>query len=105
MLEVMARVAPGWEIFGDGEEWLRVALERAGSGQQLDDRSFHAPGQKLELFYRAGLRFYPWRGQRHRASFYVSNKQVQVGTRVTDPVFVRFQPDDSLWLITLEAFL
>jgi hypothetical protein len=104
MLEVRARVTPRLEIFADGEELLRVAVERT-AGARVNAVTFGPPGQKLELFYRTGLRFYPWRGQRHRASFSVTNKQVQAGARVTDPVLVRFLPEDALWLLTLEAFL
>jgi hypothetical protein len=106
MLEVRARVTADLELFGEGEEWLRIALRGTAAGELVVDSGvFHAPGKRLELFYRTGLRFYPWRGQRHRASFSVTNKQVQAGPSVTDPVFIRFSPDPALWLATLEAFM
>jgi hypothetical protein len=106
MLEVRARLPGRLEAFADAEEWLRVAIQQPVLYQvgYVDPR-FNAPGQKLELFYRAGVRFHPWEGQRHRVSLSVTNKQIEAGTRVTDAVWVRFYPDDLLWLVTMDAFL
>jgi hypothetical protein len=105
MLEARLLVTRQFEFFGDGEEWLRVAILRTLAGDVVDASNFRPPGKKLELFYRAGLRFFPWKGQRRRASLFVTNKQIAAGAAVTDPVFERFNPNTPLWCVTLDGFL
>jgi hypothetical protein len=104
MLEVRLRLTERFELVGDGEQWLRVAV-RGGADQLVTPDGFQAPGHRVELFYRGGLRFYPWAGWRHRASLFFTNKQILAGGSVTDAIQVRFRPDAPLWLLTLEAFL
>jgi hypothetical protein len=105
MLELRVPIARRLEVFGDAEQWLRIAPSSGPGVVLLNPDNFQAPGHRLEAFFRAGFRFYPWEGHRHRASFSVTNKQIEAQTNVTDPIEVRFRPNDLLWLLTLEAFL
>jgi hypothetical protein len=105
LLELRVPFARQAELFANGEQWLRIAIQRAAVTGVVDPSGMRAPGRRLEVFYGAGVRLYPWVGQRYRASLFVTNKQIATGTTVTDPVLERFRPDTALWCITLDGYL
>lgn len=104
MLEAEARMTKRFELFAEAEQWLRFVAVRGPLGTAMAQEE-NASVTRLELYFKGGIRFYPWEGQRHRASLYATNKQIEAGVVPTQPIERRFRPDHAYWLLTLEAFL
>jgi hypothetical protein len=105
MGEGRARLGYGLEVYANTELWIRFA--RAITVPKFVTYTadgFRAPGQATSFYYQSGLRYYPWSHLPHRASFSVTNKQVQAATFITEPVDRRFAPG-SFWLLMGEAYL
>jgi hypothetical protein len=100
VLESRAKLGRGFELFGAAEELLRIAYLRTEAPARIA-----SDVKTLELFYRAGVRFFPWEGLRHRASFLFTNKLIETGNTVTTPIVERFTPHPAAWLLTLDAYL
>jgi hypothetical protein len=90
-------------LFGQAELWRRAASTSVSTIVYTPE-GFAAPGTRTELFYRGGLSFLPWAGYPHRLNAFVTNKQVQSGMVVTDPMIRRFQPGTYV-VLELQAFL
>ena len=90
-------------LFGQGELWRRVASTTV-STIAFTPEGFAAPGTRTELFYRGGATFLPWATRPHRMNAFVTNKQVQSGVLVTDPMIRRFQPGTYV-VLEFQAFL
>jgi len=90
-------------LFGQGELWNRSASTSV-STIAFTPEGFQAPGTRTEVFYRAGATFLPWANLPHRLNGFVTNKQVQSGVLVTDPMIRRFQPGTYV-VLEFQAFL
>ena len=105
MGEARARAPFGIEVYADTELWVRYA--RSATVPQFASFTaggFRAPGESTNFYYQSGIRYYPWSKLPHRASFSVSNKQVQAAWVVTDAVERRFAPG-TYWILMGEAYL
>jgi len=105
MAEGRGRVGFGVEVFANTELWVRFARSSTVPKFAVyTSEGFRAPGQATNVYYQAGLRYYPWSLLPHRLSVSLTNKQVQAAERPTDPVQRRFAPG-NFYLLALEAYL
>ena len=105
MGEARAQLGWGLEAYANTELWIRYA--RAGMAPKFATYSasgFRAPGRSTDFYYQSGLRYYPWSKLPHRASFSVTNKQVNSAWVLTDAVERRFYPG-TFWVLMGEAYL
>ncbi len=100
------RLRPFWpfELFVESEFWLRYAAARNGPRVIYTPDGFRAPGRELQVFYRSGLSVYPWRDYPHRLNAFLTNKQIQSGVAVSEPVIRRYDPG-TYAVFEVEAFL
>jgi hypothetical protein len=105
MGEARARAPFGIEVYADTELWVRYARSATvPEFASFTAGGFRAPGESTNFYYQTGVRYYPWSKLPHRASFSVTNKQVQAAWVVTDAVDRRFAPG-TYWILMGEAYL
>jgi hypothetical protein len=104
MFEGRVFLAPRLQLFVDTEAWLRYAAARTDPWVIYTPDGFRAPGHKLLVTYRTGLRLFPWPGLPHRMGATITNKQTHSATDSNTEVLQRFDRG-TYFLFTMEAFL
>lgn len=104
--EVEVPLGGYFRAVGEAEVWARFVADREAPLQVIATPEGHlVPGTLLDVYYRSGLRLYPYPNLPHRLSLLVTNKQVATPFFVTDPTPTLFVTTGHYIALMMEAFL
>jgi hypothetical protein len=106
MAETEVPLGSYFRAFAEAEVWARFVADREQPVQVVaTPEGDLVPGAVLDVYYRSGLRLYPYPELPHRLSLVFTNKQVEVPFFVTDPTPTLFETTGHYVALMMEAWL